>query len=160
MQIAVPDMHVALRALYIAWAQGAADRTLHFISRIRSESRKRSETCPACIPLWQWPEYMRTQLEGFAFICCRKRSKAADWDSVEATPATNSWEATPGATPAAHWEATPGATPAAHWDATPGATPGAGSRWDATPTPGRAADGPTPRRNRWDETPTPGRVRS
>lgn len=90
---------------------------------------------------------------------CRKRSKAADWDTVEATPAMNSWEATPGATPAAHWEATPGATPAAHWDATPGATPGAGSRWDATPTPGRAADGPTPRRNRWDETPTPGRVR-
>ena len=56
------------------------------------------------------------------------------------------------------WDATPGATPAAHWDATPGATPGAGSRWDATPTPGRPADGPTPRRNRWDETPTPGRV--
>ena len=78
--------------------------------------------------------------------CCRKRPKAADWDTVEATPAMNSWEATPGA------------TPAAHWDATPGATPGAGSRWDATPTPGRPADGPTPRRNRWDETPTPGRV--
>lgn len=65
---------------------------------------------------------------------------------MEATPAMNSWDATPGA------------TPAAHWDATPGATPGAGSRWDATPTPGRPADGPTPRRNRWDETPTPGRV--
>ncbi len=77
---------------------------------------------------------------------CRKRPKAADWDTVEATPAMNSWDATPGA------------TPAAHWDATPGATPGAGSRWDATPTPGRPADGPTPRRNRWDETPTPGRV--
>lgn len=91
---------------------------------------------------------------------CRKRPKAADWDTVEATPAMNSWDATPGATPAAHWDATPGATPAAHWDATPGATPGAGSRWDATPTPGRPADGPTPRRNRWDETPTPGRVSS
>lgn len=78
--------------------------------------------------------------------CCSKKAKVADWDTVEATPATNSWEATPGA------------TPAAHWDATPGATPGAGSRWDATPTPGRPADGPTPRRNRWDETPTPGRV--
>lgn len=94
----------------------------------------------------------------FALAGCRKRSKAVDWDTVEATPAMNSWEATPGATPAAHWEATPGATPAAHWDATPGATPGAGSRWDATPTPGRSADGATPRRNRWDETPTPGRV--
>ena len=80
------------------------------------------------------------------FCCCSKKAKVADWDTVEATPATNSWEATPGA------------TPAAHWDATPGATPGAGSRWDATPTPGRPADGPTPRRNRWDETPTPGRV--
>ena len=79
-------------------------------------------------------------------VFCRKRPKAADWDTVEATPAMNSWDATPGA------------TPAAHWDATPGATPGAGSRWDATPTPGRPADGPTPRRNRWDETPTPGRV--
>ncbi|KAK9125075.1 hypothetical protein Scep_013921 [Stephania cephalantha] len=44
------------------------------------------------------------------------------------------------------------------WDM-PDSTPGIG-RWDATPTPGRAADA-TPsisRRNRWDETPTPGRV--
>ncbi|XP_011620713.1 splicing factor 3B subunit 1 [Amborella trichopoda] len=45
------------------------------------------------------------------------------------------------------------------WDA-PDATPGI-SRWDATPTPGRA-EAVTPatgsRRNRWDETPTPGRL--
>ena len=42
------------------------------------------------------------------------------------------------------------------WDATP--TPGrgadGGSRWDSTPTPGRGADGGS----RWDSTPTPGRV--
>ncbi|XP_059065494.1 uncharacterized protein LOC131032362 [Cryptomeria japonica] len=45
------------------------------------------------------------------------------------------------------------------WDA-PDATPGI-SRWDATPTPGRANVDATPainRRNRWDETPTPGRL--
>ncbi|KAJ7233301.1 hypothetical protein O6H91_16G028400 [Diphasiastrum complanatum] len=45
------------------------------------------------------------------------------------------------------------------WDA-PDATPGP-SRWDATPTPGRAGIEATPtvsRRNRWDETPTPGRL--
>ena len=41
-------------------------------------------------------------------------------------------------------------------DATPGPT-----KWDATPTPGRAGIEATPgasRRNRWDETPTPGRL--
>merc|ERR1740130_39062 len=51
------------------------------------------------------------------------------------------------------------ATPAptgSKWDATP--TPGrdpvaGGSRWDATPTPGRAVDA-----SKWDATPTPGRV--
>merc|ERR1740130_2416171 len=51
------------------------------------------------------------------------------------------------------------ATPApsgSKWDATP--TPGrdpvaGGSRWDATPTPGRAPD-----QSKWDATPTPGRV--
>lgn len=66
------------------------------------------------------------------------------------------------------------ATPApvgSKWDATP--TPGregavAGSKWDATPTPGRAVDAskwdatPTPGRavdaSKWDATPTPGRV--
>ena len=48
------------------------------------------------------------------------------------------------------------------WDATP--TPGrgadGGSRWDSTPTPGRVGDvNATPSRgNRWDETPTPGRA--
>ncbi|KAJ7543289.1 hypothetical protein O6H91_09G031900 [Diphasiastrum complanatum] len=46
------------------------------------------------------------------------------------------------------------------WDA-PDATPGP-SRWDGTPTPGRAGIEATPtivsRRNRWDETPTPGRL--
>ncbi|KAG0585203.1 hypothetical protein M758_3G267000 [Ceratodon purpureus] len=46
------------------------------------------------------------------------------------------------------------------WDG-PDATPGP-SRWDATPTPGRASLDATPmaasRRNRWDETPTPGRA--
>ena len=57
------------------------------------------------------------------------------------------------------------------WDATP--TPGrdgaaSGSKWDATPTPGRVVDGskwdatPTPGRavdsSKWDATPTPGRV--
>ncbi|XP_078446636.1 splicing factor [Wolffia australiana] len=45
------------------------------------------------------------------------------------------------------------------WDA-PDSTPGV-TRWDATPTPGRAAADATPslgRRNRWDETPTPGRL--
>eukprot|EP01018_Ginkgo_biloba_P035221 Gb_14294 [translate_table: standard] len=45
------------------------------------------------------------------------------------------------------------------WDA-PDSTPGI-SRWDGTPTPGRATIEATPsvsRRNRWDETPTPGRL--
>lgn len=45
------------------------------------------------------------------------------------------------------------------WDA-PDATPGP-TKWDATPTPGRAGVEATPtvsRRNRWDETPTPGRL--
>ena len=49
------------------------------------------------------------------------------------------------------------ATPApsgSKWDATPtpGRDPVAGSRWDATPTPGRAVDA-----SKWDATPTPGR---
>mmetsp|Transcript_33913 Transcript_33913/g.75203 ORF Transcript_33913/g.75203 Transcript_33913/m.75203 type:complete len:1276 (-) Transcript_33913:815-4642(-) len=83
-----------------------------------------------------------------------KRSKASDWDAIEATPAVGSrWDATPG----------PAAVDASRWDATPG--PGAGetpawgaggaSRWDATPAAG--ATGPTPRRNRWDDA-TPARV--
>eukprot|EP00965_Chrysotila_dentata_P132363 4376916-Pleurochrysis_carterae.AAC.2 len=66
------------------------------------------------------------------------------------------------------------ATPApvgSKWDATPTPgrdTAGVGSRWDATPTPGRAVDSskwdatPTPGRvvdsSKWDATPTPGRV--
>jgi hypothetical protein len=65
------------------------------------------------------------------------------------------------------------ATPApsgSKWDATPtpGRDPVGGSRWDATPTPGRAVDAskwdatPTPGRavdsSKWDATPTPGRV--
>jgi splicing factor 3B subunit 1 len=52
------------------------------------------------------------------------------------------------------------AKPSSEWDG-PDATPGP-SRWDATPTPGRASLDATPmaasRRNRWDETPTPGRA--
>lgn len=73
---------------------------------------------------------------------------------------------------ATRWDdvATPAPT-GSKWDATP--TPGregavAGSRWDATPTPGRAVDSskwdatPTPGRavdsSKWDATPTPGRV--
>ena len=61
-----------------------------------------------------------------------------------------------------HWDATPGrsddaaATPV-RWDQTPGGG-GRTSKWEATPTPGRDAMEPTPRKNRWDETPTPGRV--
>ena len=53
-------------------------------------------------------------------------------------------------------EATP-APSGSRWDATP--TPGreaaaaGGSRWDATPTPGRVVDA-----SKWDATPTPGRV--
>lgn len=79
-------------------------------------------------------------------MSCRKRAKASDWDTAEATPAVARWDATPG--PAS--DATPG-----RWDATPGVA--GGSRWDATP--GRDPLEPTPRKNRWDETPTPGRVR-
>ena len=69
------------------------------------------------------------------FRCCSKKPKiVSEWD-VEATPSVQRWDATPGL----------GATPAA-----------GGSRWEATPTPGRPLEGATPRRNRWDETPTPG----
>ena len=81
-------------------------------------------------------------------ICCRKRAKASEWDSVEATPAVNRWDNTPGPVDA---DATPG-----RWDQTPGV--GGSSKWAQTPTPGRDPSEPTPRKNRWDETPTPRQV--
>ena len=83
---------------------------------------------------------------------CSKKARTSEWDTTEATPAVGRWDATPGRADEF------GATPGRGGGATPGLTPGH-SRWDATPTPGRAGTEATPRRNRWDDaTPTPGRV--
>jgi hypothetical protein len=96
------------------------------------------------------PEHCRMRAR-----CCRskKARTSSVWDAPEATPALGGrWDATPGQPD--EFGATPGRGP----EGTPA---GGSSRWDATPTPGRAGpEGPTPRRNRWDDaTPTPGRVR-
>ncbi|CAA6657017.1 unnamed protein product [Spirodela intermedia] len=86
-----------------------------------------------------------------------EKSKVAAGEAIPAQKRRNRWDQSQDKDETSVKK--PKTAPSSDWDA-PDSTPGV-TRWDATPTPGRAAADATPsvsRRNRWDETPTPGRL--
>ena len=138
------------------FAQGAADPEARSFKDVMAESdiAKQKEEIKRKLK-----EQAEQAAEGGAAApaAAKKRRR---WDQpVSADDAKKKrWDdvATP-APQGSKWDATP--TPgreasSSKWDATP--TPGRAvdaSKWDATPTPGRAVDA-----SKWDATPTPGRV--